>query len=138
MLNDNNIGRSRMLAPLPERMRPHNLDGYVGQKHLIGQGCILRNMIDSGNLSSFILWGPPGVGKTTLSRIVAKSLGREFYTLSAVSAGVKDVRDVIDRARSNSIFSNAETKRGRSAHICFTISSLIRNNFSSLASSITI
>lgn len=95
-----------MLAPLPERMRPHNLDGYVGQRHLIGQGCILRNMIDSGNLSSFILWGPPGVGKTTLSRIVAKSLGREFYTLSAVSAGVKDVRDVIDRARSNSIFSN--------------------------------
>ena len=106
MINDNNIARSRMLAPLPERMRPHNLDGYVGQRHLIGQGCILRNMIDSGNLSSFILWGPPGVGKTTLSRIVAKSLGREFYTLSAVSAGVKDVRDVIDRARSNSIFSN--------------------------------
>ena len=106
MTNDNNIARSRMLAPLPERMRPHNLDGYVGQRHLIGQGCILRNMIDSGNLSSFILWGPPGVGKTTLSRIVAKSLGREFYTLSAVSAGVKDVRDVIDRARSNSIFSN--------------------------------
>ena len=106
MTNDNNIARSRMLAPLPERMRPHNLDGYVGQRHLIGQGCILRNMIDSGNLSSFILWGPPGVGKTTLSRIVAKSLGREFYTLSAVSAGVKDVREVIDRARSNSIFSN--------------------------------
>ena len=106
MTNDNNIARSRMLAPLPERMRPHDLDGYVGQRHLIGQGCILRNMIDSGNLSSFILWGPPGVGKTTLSRIVAKSLGREFYTLSAVSAGVKDVRDVIDRARSNSIFSN--------------------------------
>ena len=106
MTNDNNIARSRMLAPLPERMRPHNLDGYVGQHHLIGQGCILRNMIDSGNLSSFILWGPPGVGKTTLSRIVAKSLGREFYTLSAVSAGVKDVREVIDRARSNSIFSN--------------------------------
>jgi putative ATPase len=98
-----------MLAPLPERMRPHDLDGYVGQRHLIGQGCILRNMIDSGNLSSFILWGPPGVGKTTLSRIVAKSLGREFYTLSAVSAGVKDVRDVIDRARSNSIFSNGQS-----------------------------
>ena len=95
-----------MLAPLPERMRPHDLDGYVGQRHLIGPGCILRNMIDSGNLSSFILWGPPGVGKTTLSRIVAKSLGREFFTLSAVSAGVKDVREVIDRARSNSIFSN--------------------------------
>jgi putative ATPase len=95
-----------MLPPLPERMRPQDLDGYVGQRHLIGKGCILRNMIESGNLSSFILWGPPGVGKTTLSRIVAKSLGREFYTLSAVSAGVKDVRDVIDKARSNSLFSS--------------------------------
>ena len=94
-----------MLPPLPERMRPHSLDGYVGQRHLIGKGCILRNMIESGNLSSFILWGPPGVGKTTLSRIVAQSLGREFYTLSAVSSGVKDVRDVIDKAKSNSIFS---------------------------------
>lgn len=106
MMNDDNIGRSRMLPPLPERMRPHDLEGYVGQRHLIGKGCILRNMIESGNLSSFILWGPPGVGKTTLSRIVAKSLGREFFTLSAVSAGVKDVRDVIDKARSNSLFSN--------------------------------
>lgn len=102
--NDDNIGRSRMLPPLPERMRPHDLDGYMGQRHLIGEGCVLRNMIDSGNLSSFILWGPPGVGKTTLSRIVARSLKREFYTLSAVSAGVKDVREVIDRARSNSLF----------------------------------
>ncbi len=102
---DENIGRSRMLPPLPERMRPHGLEGYVGQKHLIGEGCILRNMIENGNLSSFILWGPPGVGKTTLSRIVAASLKREFFTLSAVSAGVKDVRDVIDRARSNSLFS---------------------------------
>ena len=108
MIEDNNIGRSRMLPPLPERMRPHDLDGYVGQRHLIGPGCILRNMIDGGNLSSFILWGPPGVGKTTLSRIVAKSLDREFFTLSAVSAGVKDVRDVIDRARSNSIFSSGQ------------------------------
>jgi len=106
MMNDDNIGRSRMLPPLPERMRPHDLDGYVGQRHLIGKGCILRNMIESGNLSSFILWGPPGVGKTTLSRIVAKSLGREFFTLSAVSSGVKDVREVIDKARSNSLFSN--------------------------------
>ena len=96
MAIEENIGRGRMLPPLPERMRPQNLEGYVGQTHLIGQGCILRNMIDSGNLSSFILWGPPGVGKTTLSRIVAKSLGREFFTLSAVSAGVKDVRDVIE------------------------------------------
>lgn len=98
--------RGRMLPPLPERMRPQDLEGYVGQRHLIGKGCILRNMIESGNLSSFILWGPPGVGKTTLSRIVAKSLGREFYTLSAVNAGVKDVRDVIDKARSNSLFSS--------------------------------
>ena len=105
MFEDDNIGRSRMLPPLPERMRPQSLDGYVGQRHLIGNGCILRNMIESGNLSSFILWGPPGVGKTTLSRIVAQSLGREFYTLSAVSSGVKDVRDVIDKARGNSIFS---------------------------------
>lgn len=103
---EDRIGRSRMLAPLPERMRPHDLDGYVGQKHLVGKGCILRNMIESGNLSSFILWGPPGVGKTTLSRIVARSLNREFFTLSAVSAGVKDVREVIDKARSNSLFSN--------------------------------
>ena len=104
MIREDNIGRSRMLPPLPERMRPQSLEGYVGQRHLIGEGCILRNMIESGNLSSFILWGPPGVGKTTLSRIVAQSLGREFYTLSAVSSGVKDVRDVIDKARSNSIF----------------------------------
>ena len=106
MFEDDNIGRSRMLPPLPERMRPHDLDGYVGQRHLIGQGGIIRNMIESGNLSSFILWGPPGVGKTTLSRIVAKSLGREFYTLSAVSAGVKEVREVIEKSRSNSLFSN--------------------------------
>ena len=105
MMNNDTV-RGRMLPPLPERMRPQDLDGYVGQRHLIGQGCILRNMIESGNLSSFILWGPPGVGKTTLSRIVARSLGREFYTLSAVSAGVKDVRDVIDKARSNSLFSS--------------------------------
>ena len=106
---DDNIGRGKMLPPLPERMRPHDLDAYVGQKHLVGKGCILRNMIENGNLSSFILWGPPGVGKTTLSHIVAKSLGREFYTLSAVSAGVKDVRDVIDRARSNSLFSGGQS-----------------------------
>ena len=105
MIGEDNIGRGRMLPPLPERMRPQTLDGYFGQTHLVGNGCILRNMIESGNLSSFILWGPPGVGKTTLSRIVAKSLGREFYTLSAVSAGVKDVREVIDKARSGSIFS---------------------------------
>ncbi len=94
-----------MLPPLPERMRPHDLEGYVGQQHLIGKGCILRNMIEGGNLSSFILWGPPGVGKTTLSHIIAKSLGREFFTLSAVSSGVKEVREVIEKARSNSLFS---------------------------------
>ena len=109
MSMEENIGRGRMLPPLPERMRPQNLEGYVGQTHLVGNGCILRNMIESGNLSSFILWGPPGVGKTTLSRIIAKSLGREFYTLSAVSAGVKDVRDVIDKARSGSIFSDGRS-----------------------------
>ncbi len=96
---------NRMLPPLPERMRPRDLEGYVGQKHLIGKGCILRNMIESGNLSSFILWGPPGVGKTTLSNIIAKSLGREFFTLSAVSSGVKEVREVIEKARGNSLFS---------------------------------
>lgn len=109
MFEDDNIGRSRMLPPLPERMRPQHLDGYFGQQHLIGKGGIIRNMIENGNLSSFILWGPPGVGKTTLSRIVAKSLNREFFTLSAVSAGVKDVREVIDRARSNSLFSNGQS-----------------------------
>ena len=109
MMNDENIGRGRMLPPLPERMRPQSLEGYVGQSHLIGKGCILRNMIETGNLSSFILWGPPGVGKTTLSRIIAKSLGREFHTLSAVSAGVKDVRDVIEKARNGSIFSDGRS-----------------------------
>ena len=108
-IEQDEIGRSRMLPPLPERMRPQSLDTYVGQRHLIGPGCILRNMIESGNLTSFILWGPPGVGKTTLSRIIAKSLGREFHTLSAVSAGVKEVREVIDRAKSSSLFSNGES-----------------------------
>lgn len=100
-----NIGRSRMLPPLPERMRPRDLDGYVGQKHLAGPGGVIRNMISTGNLTSFILWGPPGVGKTTLARIVSKSMKREFFTLSAVSAGVKEVREVIEKARSGSIFS---------------------------------
>ena len=95
-----------MLPPLAERMRPSSLDQYVGQRHLVGKGCILRNMIESGNLSSFILWGPPGVGKTTLARIIANSLSRDFYTLSAISSGVKDVRDVIDKAKSSSVFSN--------------------------------
>lgn len=94
-----------MLPPLPERMRPQKLSEYVGQRHLVGPGCILRNMIDAGALSSFILWGPPGVGKTTLARIIAGSLDREFYTLSAISSGVKDVREVIDAAKSKSLFS---------------------------------
>ena len=95
-----------MLPPLPERMRPHDLDGYVGQKHLVGPGGVIRNMIATGNLSSFILWGPPGVGKTTLARIVSRSMDREFFTLSAVSAGVKEVREVIEKARTGSIFSS--------------------------------
>lgn len=93
---------SRMLPPLPERMRPRNLDEYAGQQHLVGEGCVLRNMINGGNLTSFILWGPPGVGKTSLARIVANSMDREFYTLSAVSSGVKDVREVIDKAKADS------------------------------------
>ncbi|MBP5483964.1 MAG: replication-associated recombination protein A [Bacteroidales bacterium] len=93
-----------MLPPLPERMRPRTLDQYVGQRHLVGEGCILRKMIESGNLSSFILWGPPGVGKTTLAHIIAQTLDRDFFTLSAVTAGVKDVRDVFDKARGNSLF----------------------------------
>lgn len=106
-MSDTIFGQNRNLPPLPERMRPRNFSEYVGQKHLVGPGCILRNMVDSGNLSSFILWGPPGVGKTTLARIMAESLDREFYTLSAVSSGVKDVRDVIESAKSKSLFSRA-------------------------------
>ena len=93
-----------MLPPLPERMRPSTLDQYVGQRHLVGEGCVLRKMIESGNLSSFILWGPPGVGKTTLAHIIAQTLDRDFYTLSAVTAGVKDVRDVFEKASKSSLF----------------------------------
>ena len=104
---------STMLPPLPERMRPSSLQDYAGQRHLVGEGCILRKMIESGNLSSFILWGPPGVGKTTLAHIIAQTMDREFYTLSAVTAGVKDVRDVFDRAKSNSLFA------GKGAPILF-------------------
>jgi len=94
------------MKPLAERLRPKSLDEYVGQKHLVGEGAILRNMIDSGRISSFILWGPPGVGKTTLARIIANTLDRAFYTLSAISSGVKDVREVIEKARQGQFFSN--------------------------------
>ena len=97
MLNSNNI-------PLPERMRPKNLDQYVGQEHLVGEKAILRRMLETGNISSFILWGPPGVGKTTLAQIIATKLDREFYTLSAISSGVKDMREIFDKAKSNSLF----------------------------------
>ena len=93
------------MKPLAERMRPRTLEEYAGQKHLVGEGAVLRRMIDSGHISSFILWGPPGTGKTTLAQIVAEKLEIPFYTLSAVSAGVKDVREVLDKARANRFFS---------------------------------
>lgn len=94
-----------MSRPLAERMRPKTLDDYIGQKHLVGEGAVLRRMIDSGRISSFILWGPPGVGKTTLAQIIAHKLDTPFYTLSAVTSGVKDVRDVIEKARNSRFFS---------------------------------
>ena len=93
-----------MTVPLAERMRPTRLDDYVGQKHLVGENGVIRRMIDTQSVSSFILWGPPGVGKTTLAQIVAKGLGVPFYTLSAISSGVKDVREVIDKAQDNRLF----------------------------------
>lgn len=96
-----------MSEPLAERMRPRTLDDYVGQQHLVGPGAVLRKMIDTGHISSFILWGPPGVGKTTLAQIVANMLQVPFYTLSAVTSGVKDVRDVIERAKSGRFFNSA-------------------------------
>lgn len=96
-----------MSEPLAERMRPRTLDDYVGQKHLVGEGAVLRKMIDAGRISSFILWGPPGVGKTTLAQIIANKLETPFYTLSAVTSGVKDVREVIERAKSGRFFSSA-------------------------------
>ena len=92
-----------ILPPLPERMRPKTLDEYVGQKHLVGPNAVLRRMIESGMVSSFILWGPPGVGKTTLAKIIANSTKSPFYTLSAVTSGVKDVRDVIDRCKNDAL-----------------------------------
>jgi putative ATPase len=93
--------------PLPERMRPKSLKEYAGQEHLVGEGSVLRKMIESGNISSFILWGPPGVGKTTLARIIANQLERPFYILSAISSGVKDLREIINKSRSSSIFAKA-------------------------------
>lgn len=92
-----------MLAPLAERLRPKTLDDYIGQTHLVGENGVLRRMITTGNVSSFILWGPPGVGKTTLARILANATKAPFFTLSAVTSGVKDVRDVIDRCRSEAM-----------------------------------
>ena len=93
------------MQPLAERLRPQTLDDYIGQKHLVGQNAILRQMIETGHIASFILWGPPGVGKTTLAKIIAHRLERPFYTLSAVTSGVKDVRDVIEKAKQSRFFS---------------------------------
>lgn len=95
------------MQPLAERLRPRTLDDYIGQRHLVGEGAVLRKMIDAGRISSFILWGPPGVGKTTLAQIIANRLDTPFYTLSAVTSGVKDVRDVIEKAQKNRFFNAA-------------------------------
>ena len=95
------------MKPLAERMRPTTLDGYIGQEHLVGPGSVIRSMVESGRLTSFILWGPPGVGKTTLARIVAATLQVPFFTLSAVTSGVKEVREVIERARNGRFFNSA-------------------------------
>lgn len=96
-----------MAEPLAERLRPRSLDDYIGQQHLVGEGAVLRKMIDARRVSSFILWGPPGVGKTTLAQIIAHRLETPFYTLSAVTSGVKDVRDVIERAQKGRFFNEA-------------------------------
>lgn len=95
-----------MNIPLAERMRPNDLDHYIGQGHLVGKGKVLSNAIDSGNISSFILWGPPGVGKTTLANIIAKQMGRTFFMLSAINSGVKDVRETIEKAKSSRFFNS--------------------------------
>ncbi|MEM8909355.1 MAG: AAA family ATPase, partial [Bacteroidota bacterium] len=92
------------MRPLAERMRPSNLKEYIGQQHLVGPGAVLRQAIESGNIPSFILWGPPGVGKTTLATIVANQLERPFYTLSAINSGVKDIRETIEKARKQQFF----------------------------------
>ncbi|MEY1640071.1 replication-associated recombination protein A [Tenuifilum osseticum] len=92
--------------PLAERMRPRNLNDYVGQEHLVGSKGVIREMVNRGTITSFILWGPPGVGKTTLARVIANELNRPFYTLSAISSGVKDVRDVIEKAKSQKFFNS--------------------------------
>jgi len=95
------------MLPLAERMRPQTLEDYIGQQHLVGQGAVLRKMLESGHISSFILWGPPGVGKTTLAKIIAKQLEVPFFTLSAVTSGVKEVREVIEQARKSTFFNTA-------------------------------
>ncbi len=96
-----------MSIPLAERLRPSNLDHYIGQSHLVGAGAVLRNAIESGNIPSMIFWGPPGVGKTTLAHIISQQLKRPFYALSAINSGVKDIREVIDKAKSQSFFGTA-------------------------------
>jgi len=91
--------------PLAERLRPVTIDDFIGQKHLVGEDAVIRKMLASGRLSSFILWGPPGVGKTTLAKIIANTMNRPFYILSAINSGVKDIRDVIEKAKNNQFFS---------------------------------
>ena len=118
------------MLPLAERMRPKTLNEYIGQKHLVGEGAILRQMIENGNLSSFILWGPPGVGKTTLARIIAHQLERPFYTLSAVTSGVKEVREVIDKAKrfstmNSGLFASNPTQSYTTLHNAAPISPIL-------------